>query len=213
MPLTAVAVFGGTFDPVHHGHLRSALELVEHLSVDQIRLMPCCSPPHRGMPAAAAEHRAAMVQLAVAREEKLICDRRELERSGKSYSIDSLIELHEELGAGCSLSLVMGCDAVQSVESWHRWQELLDWAHIVVLARPGWQFPTTGAVARWLSEHRCDDHRVLQRERSGRILVAQLRPLAISSTEIRRLLQDDMSIRYLLPEPVLDYIQLHQLYK
>ena len=125
MPLTAVAVFGGTFDPVHHGHLRSALELVEHLSVDQIRLMPCCSPPHRGMPAAAAEHRAAMVQLAVAREEKLICDRRELERSGKSYSIDSLIELHEELGAGCSLSLVMGCDAVQSVESWHRWQELL----------------------------------------------------------------------------------------
>lgn len=211
-PLAAVGVFGGTFDPVHYGHLRSALELVEHLQLRQLRLMPCAVPPHREDPACSAAHRAAMVELAVAGEPRLACDGRELEREGASYTVDSLIELRRELGEGCSLCLVMGCDAVLGITTWHRWQELLDRAHVVVIARPGWQLPVAGPVADWLRRHRLADPLELHRRTAGGILIEELRPLAISSTEIRRLLAAGQSPRYLLPQAVLDYIQTHDLY-
>jgi nicotinate-nucleotide adenylyltransferase len=208
-----VGVFGGTFDPVHYGHLRSGLELVERLQLEQLRLMPNAQPPHRDSPSCSAEHRAAMVELAVAGEPRLVCDARELRRSGSSYSIDSLIELRGELGTQHALCLVMGCDAVQDIVRWHRWQELLDWAHIVVIARPGWTLPRTGEVARWLREHRAPNADALRLQDAGRIFIEELRPLAISSTEIRELLLAGRSPRYLLPQSVLDYIQQHGLYR
>lgn len=211
--LTPVGVFGGTFNPVHYGHLRSALELVEHLQLDHLRLMPCAVPPHRETPTCSAEHRAAMVELAVASEPQLLCDKRELGREGKSYTIDSLLELRAELGPDSSLCLVMGCDAVLKITSWHRWQELLDVSHVVVIARPGFQFPREGEVARWLARHRASGPEVLFTEASGQLLIEELRPLAISSTEVRELLAAGQSARYLLPEPVLDYIQTNQLYQ
>lgn len=211
-PLAPVGVFGGTFDPVHYGHLRTALELVEQLQLQQLRLMPCAVPPHRESPACAASHRAAMVELAVAGEPRLACDTRELERQGVSYTIDSLVELRRELGEGYSLCLVMGCDAVLGITAWHRWQELLDWAHVVVIARPGWQLPVTGPVADWLRQHRLVDRHPLRERPNGGTLIEELRPLAISSTEIRRLLAAGRSPRYLLPQAVLDYIQTHNLY-
>ena len=211
-PQGPVGVFGGTFNPVHYGHLRSALELVEHLQLSQLRLMPCAVPPHRGEPECAAEHRAAMVELAVAGEPSLACDRRELMRPGKSYSVLSLEEIRGELGSGRGLCLVMGCDALLGITDWHRWQELLDLAHIVVIARPGWTFPASGEVADWLQAHRLDDRRELHRRACGGILVEELRPLAISSTEIREILAAGRSPRYLVPEPVLDYIHTHSLY-
>ena len=212
-PLAPVGILGGTFNPVHYGHLRSALELVERLQLHQLRLMPCAVPPHREAPSCSAAHRAAMVKLAVAGEPRLACDARELQRSGKSYTIDSLQELREELGAGQSLCLVMGCDAVLGITRWHRWQELLDWAHIVVIARPGWNLPGSGVVADWLGNHRLESSQALQQRSAGGIIIEELRPLAISSTEIRGLMQEGQSARYLLPEPVLDYIQMHSLYK
>jgi nicotinate-nucleotide adenylyltransferase len=211
-PLAPVGVFGGTFDPVHYGHLRTALELVEQLQLQQLRLMPCAVPPHREPPACAARHRAAMVELAVAGEPRLVCDTRELGREGVSYTIDSLVELRRELGEGHSLCLVMGCDAVLGITTWHRWQELLDWAHVVVIARPGWQLPAAGPVADWLRQHRLADRRPLRERPNGGTLIEELRPLAISSTEIRRLLAAGRSPRYLLPQAVLDYIQSHKLY-
>ncbi len=211
-PLAPVGVFGGTFDPVHYGHLRSALELVERLQLQQLRLMPCAVPPHRETPACSARHRAAMVELAVAGEPRLACDRRELERAGASYTLHSLMELRDELGEGHSLCLVMGCDAVLEITTWHRWQELLDWSHVIVIARPGWQLPQRGPVSRWLQEHRLEDAAGLRRAPGGGILVEELRPLAISSTEIRELLRAGRSARYLLPQAVLDYIEAHGLY-
>ncbi len=212
-PLVPVGVFGGTFDPVHHGHLRSALELAERLQLEQLRLMPVAVPPHRDVPACSAEHRAAMVALAVAAEPRLSCDPRELQRDGSSFTIDSLIAIRAELGAEHSLCLVMGCDAVLEIATWHRWRELLDWAHVAVIARPGWQFPRSGPVADWLRTHRLAGVGELQQQPAGGILVEELRPLAISSTEIRRLLAEGRSVRYLLPESVLDYIQSHNLYR
>jgi nicotinate-nucleotide adenylyltransferase len=153
-----------------------------------------------------------MVGLAVAGESRLSCDCRELERDGISYTYDSLVELREELGEGHSVCLVMGCDAVLQVATWHRWQELLDLAHVVVIARPGWRLPASGQVADWLSRHRLDGPLELRRRPHGGIFIEELRPLAISSTEIRGLLEAGRSPRYLLPQAVLDYIQTHNLY-
>ena len=127
-PFIPVGVFGGTFDPIHYGHLRSALELSERLELAQLRLMPCAMPPHRELTQCSAQQRAAMVELAVAGESRLMCDTRELQRSGPSYTIDSLIELRQELGEQTSLSLIMGCDALLDIDSWYRWKEILDWA-------------------------------------------------------------------------------------
>lgn len=208
-----MGVFGGTFDPVHYGHLRSALELVERLQLEQLRLMPSAQPPLRAAPQCSAAHRAAMVELAIAGEPRLACDPRELSRTGKSYTIDSLVELRQEVGAQSGLCMVLGCDAVLDITHWHRWQELLDWAHIVVIARPGWQLPGTGEVARWLHARRVEDSSALREQPAGCIAIEELRPLAISSTEIRALLAAGRSARYLLPQAVLDYIQDHKLYR
>jgi len=212
-PLVPVGVFGGTFNPVHYGHLRSALELAERLQLEQLRLMPCAVPPHREAPACDARHRLAMLELAVAGEPVLACDDRELRRGGKSYTIDSLIDLRRELGPTGSLCLVMGCDAVLALPTWHRWEELLDWAHVAVIARPGWELPDSGPVARWLHGHRFTDPATLRQRPGGGVVVAELRPLAISSTEIRALLARGASPRFLLPDAVLEYIRVHDLYQ
>jgi len=208
-----VAVFGGTFDPVHYGHLRSALELVEELDLAQLRLMPSAVPPHREKPACSAEHRAAMVRLAVAGEPRLACDDRELHRAGRSYTYDSLLELREECGWERSLCMVLGCDALLELEGWHRWRELTDLAHVVVIARPGWAIPRQGVMAAWLSDHRGAGAEALRGAAAGRVLIEELRPLDISSTEIRELLASGRSARYLMPEAVLDYIQRNKLYR
>ena len=208
-----VGVFGGTFNPIHYGHLRSALELVERLQLDHLRMMPCNAPPHRSAPSCPAEHRAAMVELAVAGEDTLHCDRRELARPGTSYTVTSLEEIRAELGEDTGLCLVMGGDALAEINTWHRWRELLDLAHIVVIARPGWDLPTEGEVACWVHDHRLQDRGDLRRRARGGILLESLRPLAISSTEIRALLAAGRSVRYLVPEPVLDYIHTHALYR
>ena len=208
-----MGVFGGTFNPVHYGHLRSALELVEHLDLAQCRLVPSAQPPHRDAPGCSAEHRAAMVELAVRGEPRLVCDRRELDRDGPSYTVDSLQELREELGASQSLVLIVGCDALLGLPTWHRWQALLELAHIVVLARPGWTLPEGGALGAWLVRHRLAHSAALRDRPSGGVHVESLRPLAISATEIRSLLESGKSARYLLPEQVLEYIESHKLYR
>ncbi len=208
-----VAVFGGTFDPVHYGHLRSALELVEALRLSALALMPAASPPHRDAPQRSAEARARMVERAVTGEAQLLCDRRELSREGPSYTVDSLAELRQELGAERSLSMVIGCDALLGLPTWHRWDTLLSLAHIVVLARPGWELPAGNALAQWLAEHRLARPEAVGQAPCGGVAVLQLRPLAISSTEIRTLLGQGRSARYLTPNPVLDYIEEHGLYR
>jgi len=208
-----VGVFGGSFNPVHYGHLRSALELVEQLQLAQLRLMPCAQSPHRDAPQCDGAHRAAMIELAIAGESRLACDVRELARPGPSFTIDSLIELRGELGAATGLCMVLGCDAVLAIDAWHRWRDLLDWAHIVVIARPGWQLPRAGTITQWLNAHRLDDAHALRQRPAGGIVIEELRPLAISSTEIRELLAAGRSARYLMPQSVLDYIQQHKLYR
>lgn len=206
-------MFGGTFDPIHHGHLRSAVELVEGLGLECLHLVPCATPPHRERPNCPATCRADMVELAIRGESRLICDRRELQREGPSWTVDSLLELRDEYGEHRPLCLVVGCDALLGLPQWHRWQELLALAHVVVIARPGWELPQRGKMADWLGHHRLMDATALCRRPGGGVLVQVLRPLPISATEIRRLCATAHSPRFLLPDAVLEYIVDNGLYR
>lgn len=210
--LPSVAMLGGTFDPIHIGHLRSALELRERLGFEHIRFIPSHRPPHRAAPSASAAQRLQMLQLALDGETQLCADARELQRDGTSYTFDTLSELRAEFGANYSLSLIMGVDAFAQLDSWHRWRELLTLAHIVVMARPNAELPSSGAVAELLQTRRAPSS-VLQQTPSGAIVVVELTPLPISATAIRALIRADHSPRYLVPDAVWFFIREHALYQ
>lgn len=210
--LTSIAMLGGTFDPIHAGHLRSAVELREFLGLDQLRFVPCHVPPHRAAPIASPQQRLRMLELALADEPGLSIDTRELQRDQPSYSIDTLMALRAELGADTALSLIVGMDAFAQLHTWQRWQQLLDYAHIIVIARPGSQLPQTGAVADLLRARRADSP-VLKQQPCGRIVSIELTPLPISATAIRELICTGHSPRYLLPDAVWHYIREQQLYR
>jgi nicotinate-nucleotide adenylyltransferase len=204
-------MLGGTFDPIHAGHLRSAVEVRAALGIDELRLVPCHVPPHRAAPIANPDQRLHMLELAIANEPGLAVDTRELRRSEPSYSIDTVIALRAELGAQCALSLIVGMDAFAQLHTWRRWQELLDYAHITVIARPGSTLPQTGAVADLLRAKQ-RDARALKQQSHGSIVSIELTPLPISATAIRALIEAGQSPRYLLPDAVWNFIRDQRLY-
>jgi len=152
-----MGIFGGTFDPIHYGHLRSAFEMLQALRFDEVRFIPCGDPPHRGVTFADAELRFRMVDVAIAGQDGFVSDDRELRRDGLSYSIDTLISLREEFPER-SLGLIVGMDAFLGLPQWYRWDEILDFAHIVVAHRPGWKAPDLGPLGDLITEH--GTHRV-----------------------------------------------------
>lgn len=206
-----LAVLGGTFDPVHHGHLRSAVELREQLGLDEVRLMPARRPPLRGEPGATAEQRLAMVEAAILGEPGLAVDGRELQRSGPSYTVDTLAELRSELGSEAVLCFALGGDAFAGLDRWHDWQRLLELAHLVVMQRPGAVLPDAGPVAELLQRHRLAPDQ-LHRRPCGGIAVLGVTQLPIAATDLRALIAAGRSPRYLLPDPVWQQIRQHALY-
>ncbi|GIX30957.1 MAG: putative nicotinate-nucleotide adenylyltransferase [Porticoccaceae bacterium] len=207
----AIGVFGGTFDPVHIGHLRLAVELLELVPLRRMLLVPAADPPHRERPHAAARHRLAMLSLAVAGEPRLAVDRRELDRPGPSYTYDTLASLRAELGPAEPLCLCLGLDAFAELATWHRWRELAELAHLVVAARPGAALPRAGPLASWLGTRRAPAD-ALHRRPAGLVHLAAIPLLPVSATELRRRLAAGRSVRYLTPDPVIDYIRAHGLY-
>lgn len=207
-----IGLFGGTFDPVHLGHLRLALEAAESLGLEQVRLLPCHQPPHRNSPQVESWQRAEMLQLAMGASPLLRVDERELGRQGPSYTLETLQSLRAELGLEVSLVWIMGSDAFVHLETWHRWRELLDWAHLLVVLRPGCAMPDQGPLWDWWQAHRAERVGVLDESPAGSLLVRELRLLPISATEIRALVQAGQSPAYLVPERVGRYLQQHQLY-
>lgn len=203
-----IGILGGTFDPIHHGHLRTALEMAEHFGIADMRLIPGKVPPHRPQPVASAEQRLAMLQLAVASEARLHTDERELYREGYSYSVDTLASLRAEVGDECPILFTLGVDAFLAFQTWHRREAILQLTHLVVVHRPGYSLPPAGWYTNRLGANPDD----LRSTPAGRIYSLAVTALDISSTRLRATLQQGKNPRYLLPDSVLDYIQSHQLY-
>ncbi|WP_321351863.1 nicotinate-nucleotide adenylyltransferase [Halopseudomonas oceani] len=204
-----VGLLGGTFDPVHFGHLRSAIEVREQLQLDELRLIPSARPPHRDMPGATAAQRLRMVELAVGPGGGLQVDDRELQRQRPSYTVETLESLRLELGADVALFMVLGWDAFCGLPGWHRWQDLLELANLVVLQRPDYDLEVPEVLKDLLAARSAD-----QPERShGQIICLSQTPLAISATHIRTLVGNGASPRFLLPDAVLDYIENEGLYR
>lgn len=207
----AIGILGGTFDPIHFGHLRTAIELHQALQLDSVRLIPCYQPVHRQSPIASAEHRLAMVKIAIRNEPALIADSCEIERASPSYTIDTL-ELLRQKFPQTPLCLIMGIDALLSLPRWHRWQELLTFAHIVVAHRPHYELPQTGVIADLLKKHLQHNLLSVHQQLAGFIILHPVTALEISATDIRQQFAANQNPRYLLPNNVYEYIKINRVY-
>jgi nicotinate-nucleotide adenylyltransferase len=204
-------IFGGTFDPVHYGHLRAASEAGELLELEDLRLLPAGTPPHRPAPLAAAEHRLAMLRLALSGQVDLWVDDREVRRAGFSYMVDTLSEIRLEEG-DLPLILIIGQDAANGLGSWHRWRELFALAHIVILRRPDSGEVRSNALLEEVQPRVVSDPGLLHESPAGRVYSLEVTQLAISSTDIRRQIASGKCPRFLLPDSVIQYIRDHSLY-
>jgi nicotinate-nucleotide adenylyltransferase len=207
-----IGILGGTFDPVHFGHLRPALDMQQALGLDEVRLLPCRVPPHRAAPAATPEQRLTMLRLAVHGERGLGIDERELKRAGPSYTVDTLLSLRGEM-EGRPVVLMVGMDAFRGLDRWHRWRELVELCHLAVATRPGSTVPTEGELAALVRERRVDDAAALRAAPAGRLIFCPVTQMDVSASRIRALLAADRSPRYLLPAAVLEYIRVVGLYQ
>ncbi|MGE5152956.1 MAG: nicotinate-nucleotide adenylyltransferase [Bdellovibrio bacteriovorus] len=208
-----IGVLGGTFDPVHLGHLRPALDCLQALALDHVRLIPLRVAVHRPQPVAPAHLRLAMLEAAIAGEPGLVVDPRELARPGESFSHDTLVHLRADLGDAEPLCLLVGSDAFAGFLDWHRPREILDLAHVVILRRPGAPEDFAPELRRLLQQRLCEHASALRDSPAGRILLQDVTQMAISSTRIRHLIGRGQSPRFLLPDAVLAICEREGLYR
>jgi nicotinate-nucleotide adenylyltransferase len=203
-----IGVFGGTFDPIHYGHLRCALEVKEIFALDELRLIVSATPPHREQPQASAPMRLAMLQLALTNQQGFMCDTRELDRPGLSYMVDTLHSLRIDFPE-TPILLFIGNDAFNHLTSWHRWQNLFDYAHIVVMTRPLYQ---TQTLNDFLLARLTEQQQHLKKP-SGKLYFQSVTPLDISATAIRNIIRQNNNPQYLLPDTVIEFIKHNKLYE
>lgn len=207
----AIGILGGTFDPIHMGHLRMALELYETLDLGKVHLIPTYQPTYRKKPMASPEHRLAMVECAVRGEPALVADDREIRRKGPTYTIDTLLEMRETY-PNHPLCLLLGIDAFLGLTSWYRWEEILAHCHIVVAHRPHYQLPPSGNISDILKQRMQQEIAYIHQNQAGGILLRPITALEISATDIRKQIALGRNPRYLLPDGVYDYIRQHGIY-
>jgi nicotinate-nucleotide adenylyltransferase len=204
--MNPIGIFGGTFDPIHFGHLRTAFELLQVLRLSEVRFLPAGNPPHRESTVASPELRLQMVQAATRDQPGFVVDDREIRREGLSYSVDTMRTFRADY-PDRSLCLIVGMDAFLGLPKWHQWRELLELVHVAVAHRPGWRAPTSGPLGELLVDRgtgRIDD---LHEALAGRIFIHAGTQLEISSTEFRKLVAAGRDPRYLMPDAVRDIIQ------
>lgn len=217
MSTAPIGILGGTFDPIHYGHLRLGEELGEALRMQEVLLVPSGTPPHRSAPAVSAEHRLEMTRLAARGNPRFRVDEREARRSGPGYMFDTLTSLRAEVGPTRALVLLLGADAFLELATWHRWHDLFGLAHIAVAHRPGfpverWADRMPQPLAREYSARLMQQPLAVHLSPAGGIVVTPFTALDISATALREILRAGKSPRYLLPAAVLDYIHSNRLY-
>ena len=213
-----LGIFGGTFDPVHFGHLRLAEEAADALDLNRVRWIPAGRPALRDNAPIDASQRLEMVRLAIAGNPRFELDDAEVLADRPSYTVPTLERLRadEVCGENRSLVLLLGADAFAGLANWHRWQELFALAHIAIAHRPGYEIDTSRwptALASAFAVRFQTDVDVLKSAPAGHIVRFAMTPLDISATKIRRLLSQQLSTRYLLPDALTSYINEHQLYQ
>lgn len=217
MNIQPIGILGGTFDPIHYGHLRLAEEMLELANLRQIRFVPTGMPPHREAPQVSAEHRSAMVQLAISDQPAFVMDEREVRQTTPCYTVDTLRELRTELGKAQPLCLLMGGDAFLQLHTWHEWEQLFELAHIVVGYRPGFTIEERIHAApdklRLHYQRRLCSVDALPQQPNGGVVELGIPKLEISATLIRNRVAEKRTIRYLLPNAVANYIHQHHLYQ
>lgn len=213
-PLMLQAIYGGTFDPIHYGHLKSVTALAEEVSLHQVIIMPNNVPPHRPQPQASSEQRKKMVELAIADNPLFTLDCRELERSTPSWTVETLEQIREEKGTLQPLAFIIGQDSLVSLPRWHRWESLLSLCHLLVCQRPGYPLTMeTTALQEWLDAHRTDSVEQLHQQAAGKIFMAPTPLYDISATTIRARLESGKDCADLVPAPVLNFIRQQHLYR
>lgn len=212
-----IGILGGTFDPIHFGHLRLAQEVADQLRLAEVRFVPGGTPPHRAAPAAAVADRLAMVRLAVAGNALFTVDSRETANAAPGYTVDTLTALRTEAGPAQSLVLLLGADAFLELATWSRWHQLFGLAHIAVAYRPGfpvdtWQARMPQPLAAEYNARLVHQPFAVHVAPAGGITVVPIAELDISATMIREATRQGRSTRYLLPDNIFQYIQEHKLY-
>ena len=207
-----IGILGGTFDPIHYGHLRTALDVQQALSLDEVRFIPCGEPPHRNKPLAEPLQRLAMVRAAIAGQEKFTVDDREIRREGPSYMVDTLASLKRDFKDE-SFCLILGTDAFNGLDQWHQWQRIFDFANIVVMRRPAIDGQRK-LNKRVFSDvkHRLLDKEALIKKQNGGLCFVSVTQLDISGTSIRKQWQQGHDIQFFLPDAVLTLIQQQNIY-
>ena len=209
-----IGILGGTFNPIHNGHLHLAGRLQQTLGFETVRFMPAAIPALKDMPKVSAEQRADMVKLAIINHPTFEIDTRELERAGPSYTIDSLISLRKELGDKVSICWLIGSDAFAKLNTWHRWSELLNYCHFLVVNRPhSEQLNWNAEVESLLESHETREVEAIKNSASGKILIQEIEALDISSTQIRQHIASKEDVGNVIPSNVINYIQEYHLYE
>lgn len=206
----SIGILGGTFDPIHFGHLRPALDVAEQLDLDRIHLIPSARPPHRKQPLATPEQRLTMLHLAVKNNPKFVVDDRELHCEGSSYTIDTLLSLRQDYPES-PLYLMLGTDAFAHIQTWHRWDELLDLAHIVVMQRADGTVTMAKELEVFCQQHLAESADPLRP--AGIIWPVNVTQLTISATDIRNKIARGDNAQFLLPDAVIRLIGMLALYK
>ena len=207
-----IGIFGGTFDPVHFGHLRPVLEVQQALELNEVRFIPAGQPPHRQVPHASTSQRLLMLRTAIEDQPGFVVDEREIQREGPSYMVDTLVSLREELDQ-VPLCLILGYDAFLGLPSWHQWQQLIGLCHLVITHRPGWNHGDLDETLQSLvQQHEMTPDQMLEQAAGGLVFIP-VTQLDISATDIREQIRAGQDIRYLLPDLVYEMIKDQQLYR
>ena len=209
--MAGIGILGGTFDPVHCGHLRLALEMRHRLALDCVRLLPAPNPRLREAPRADVGRRLELLAAAVDGEPELQVDERELQHDGPTYTVETLASLRQDFPDEV-LVFILGMDSFRKLDRWHRWRELLDFAHLAVAHRPGGALPPAGPIACLLEQRRCDDVAAFKELPAGRIMICEAPLLEISATRIRSLVAEGGNIRFLVPDKVIELINRSRCY-